>query len=151
MSLNNAITNYKLFVEKKKIEEQKLNEKRNAIRQAEQELETAQTSLCKSIFEILTISELKQIWNSCSPYERYEIIEYVPEIKYQVEKLDSHGGLRKSEIEEEIISANWNECEWLEPMSSYFEEYCRHSDKCVVYNYKHESDTRGECICEEEE
>jgi len=59
---------------------------------------------------------------------------------------------------------NQNRCvhcgsKYIEPIDNNFECYdcgelfsmTEHSKECIEYNYKYESDTKGECICEENE
>lgn len=73
----------------------------------------------------ITISELRKIWKKADHTQRYWILDSNGDVEMQVEKLDSHGGLRDTEIIQEIIEAGWNKCEWLDDMDSYFEPYCK--------------------------
>ena len=76
-------------------------------------------------FGQITICELKEIWKNADHTQRYWILDSNSDVEMHIDKLDSHGGLRDTEIMQQIIEADWNECEWLDDMESYFEPYCK--------------------------
>lgn len=118
--------NPKELIERMKQEDDKNAKLKSKIYALEQELKRQEENSAHVIFKDTTLEELEKIWNKSDENQRYDIMTYIPEIKYQIDKLDSHGGLRSGEIEEEIYSKKWNESEWLEPnYEFYFEDYCK--------------------------
>lgn len=85
-------------------------------------------------FGQITITQLRKIWKKADHTQRYWILDSNGDVEMQVEKLDSHGGLRDTEIIQEIIEAEWNKCEWLEDMDSYFEPYCKEESKVLKFS-----------------
>lgn len=76
-------------------------------------------------FGQITISQLRKLWKNADHTQRFWILDSNSDVESHVDTLDSHGGLRDTEIIQEIIESEWNECQWLENMDDYFEPYCK--------------------------
>lgn len=76
-------------------------------------------------FGQITIAQLRKIWKKADHSQRYRILDASADVEMQVDKLGSYGGLTGNQIMQEIIEADWNKCEHLEDMDSYFEVYCK--------------------------
>ena len=69
-----------------------------------------ESNVMYTVFGKITLKQLRVIWNKADHTQRYWILDsndYAEEI---IAKLDSHGGLRDTEIIQEIIEEKWNKC-----------------------------------------
>lgn len=85
--------------------------------------------IAKEYFKGMTMDYLEKLWNKSKFEKRYEILEHCPYYLQHLDKLDSFGGLRKGELEEQIIKAKFGRCEWLETetIQELFGEFLRES------------------------
>ena len=102
------------------------------IEKSQHELKTAEENLkekiAKKYFSQFTLTDLEKIWNSNKTLlKRYDILDKNPNVYHQLQKLDSYGGLRETELFTEVCNSKWDDSQWLN-MTELYEEFCKKDD-----------------------
>jgi len=119
LQINNKIeklAGYLANDSKKVCTEKNLKPLNELISQYLKELElNSQDSRARKFFKDMKYADLKKLWNESNTSVRIDIIEKVGDsFSVHTSKLDSYGGLRVGEIEDDIIRSDFGECEWMD-------------------------------------
>ena len=102
--------------------EHKLSERKSHIKE----------QIAKEYYSKYTYNDLRKLWNKYKkdPYKRYDLIlDKNPNFHHALEKLDSYGGLRSGELEDEIIKDDdFDNPQWID-FHELFDEYLKESNE----------------------